>query len=91
MNICHEHQLLISCSRYMLRGNVAADVGEVVQIEIEPRCGAQRAKRRRQEVQHSRREIRRRVAMGPVIAGQEADDGGRRGRATYHGCATLGR
>lgn len=28
----------------MLRGNVAADVGEVVQIEIEPRCGAQRAR-----------------------------------------------
>jgi ribonuclease HI len=64
-------------SCHTLSGNVAADVGEVVQIEIEPRCDALRAKRRRQEVQHSRREVRRRVAMGPVIAGQEADDGGR--------------
>ena len=64
-------------SCHTLSGNMAADVGEVVQIEIEPRYGAQRAKRRRQEVEHSRRDIRRRVAMGPVIAGQEADDGGK--------------
>jgi ribonuclease HI len=64
-------------SCHTLSGNRAADVGEVVQIEIEPRYGAQRAKRRRQEVEHSRRDIRRRVAMGPVIAGQEADDGGK--------------
>jgi len=53
------------------------DVGELVRIEIEPRRDPQRGKRRRQEVLRSRREVRQRVAMGPVVAGQEADDGGR--------------
>ena len=46
-------------------------------IEIAPRRGAQQRKRRRQEVAGSRREIQRRVAMGPVRAGVEADDRGR--------------
>ena len=52
-------------------------MGEVVQIEIEPRWNPQRAKRRRHEVRDARRDVRQRIAMGPVIAGQEADDGGR--------------
>jgi len=52
-------------------------VGDTVMIEIEPRRDPQRVKRRRQEVQRARRAVRQRVAMGPVIAGQEADDGGR--------------
>ena len=51
--------------------------GEVVRIEIQPRWDPQRVKRRRQEVQRARRDVRQRVAMGPVVAGQEADDGGR--------------
>ena len=68
-------ELAPSC--HTLSGQVAMDVGEVVRIEIEPRREPLRDKRRRQEVQRARREVRQRVAMGPVIAGQEADDGGR--------------
>ena len=64
-------------SCHTLSGQEATDVGEPVRIEIEPRWNPQRAKRRRQEVQCVRREVRQRVAMGPVVAGQEADDGGR--------------
>ena len=64
-------------SCHTLSGQVAMDVGEVVRIEIEPRWDPQRKKRRRQEVQRARRDVRQRVAMGPVFAGQEADDGGR--------------
>ena len=64
-------------SCHTLSGQAAVDVGEVVQIEIEPRWDPQRAKRRRQEVRGARRDVRQRVAMGPVLAGQEADDGGR--------------
>jgi hypothetical protein len=64
-------------SCHTLSGQVAEDVGDVVRIEIEPRWTPQRAKRRRQEVQRARRDVRQRLAMGPVIAGQEADDGGR--------------
>jgi len=48
-----------------------------VHIEIEPRVDPQRSKRRRQEVSRSRRDARQRVAMAPVVAGREADDGGR--------------
>ena len=64
-------------SQHTLSGEVAEDVGETMVIEIAPRRGAQQRKRRRQEVEGSRREIQRRVAMGPVRAGVEADDGGR--------------
>jgi ribonuclease HI len=64
-------------SCHTLSGHEAIDVGEPVRIEIEPRWDPQRGKRRRQEVQRSRREVRQRVAMGPVVAGHEADDGGR--------------
>jgi ribonuclease HI len=64
-------------SCHTLSGQEAMDVGELVRIEIEPRWDPQRGKRRRQEVLRSRREVRQRVAMGPVVAGQEADDGGR--------------
>jgi hypothetical protein len=64
-------------SCHTLSGHEAMDVGEPVRLEIEPRWDPQRGKRRRQEVQRSRREVRQRVAMGPVVAGQEADDGGR--------------
>ena len=64
-------------SSHTLSGQEATDVGEVVQIEIEPRWNPQRAKRRRHEVRDARRDVRQRIAMGPVIAGQEADDGGR--------------
>ena len=64
-------------SCHTLSGHEAIDVGEPVRIEIEPRWDPQRGKRRRQEVQRSRREVRQRVVMGPVVAGHEADDGGR--------------
>ncbi len=64
-------------SCHTLSGQEATDVGEPVRIEIEPRWNPQRVKRRRQEVQRARREVRQRTAMGPVVAGQEADDGGR--------------
>ena len=64
-------------SCHTLSGQVAADVGDVVRIEIEPRWDPHRAKRRQQEVLSARRDVRQRVAMGPVVAGQEADDGGR--------------
>jgi len=64
-------------SCHTLSGQEAMDLGEPVRIEIEPRGDPQRMKRRRQEVLRSRREVRQRVAMGPVVAGQEADDGGR--------------
>jgi ribonuclease HI len=64
-------------SCHTLSGQEAMDVGELVRIEIEPRWDPQRGKRRRQEVLRSRREVRQCVAMGPVVAGQEADDGGR--------------
>ena len=68
-------EMVPSC--HTLSGQEAMDVGEVVQIEIEPRWNPQRVKRRRQEVQQARRDVRQRVAMGPVVAGHEADDGGR--------------
>ena len=64
-------------SCHTLSGQAPMDVGEVVRLEIEPRWDPQRGKRRRQEVQRARRDVRQRVAMGPVLAGQEADDGGR--------------
>ena len=64
-------------SCHTLSGQEASEVGDTVMIEIEPRRDPQRVKRRRQEVQRARRAVRQRVAMGPVIAGQEADDGGR--------------
>jgi hypothetical protein len=64
-------------SCHTLSGQEATEVGSPVRLEIEPRRDPQRAKRRRQEVLRSRREVRQRVAMGPVVAGQEADDGGR--------------
>ena len=64
-------------SSHTLSGQAAMDVGEVIRIEIEPRGDPQRVKRRRQEVQRARRDVRQRIAMGPVVAGQEADDGGR--------------
>jgi ribonuclease HI len=64
-------------SQHTLSGEAAEGVGEALVIEIAPRGGAQQRKRRRQEVEGSRREIQRRVAMGPVRAGVEADDGGR--------------
>jgi len=64
-------------SCHTLSGQEATEVGSPVRLEIEPRRDPQREKRRRQEVLRSRREVRQRVAMGPVVAGQEADDGGR--------------
>jgi hypothetical protein len=64
-------------SCHTLSGQEAMDVGDLVRIEIEPRWDPHRAKRRRQEVLSARRDVRQRVAMGPVVAGQEADDGGR--------------
>ena len=64
-------------SCHTLSGQAAMDVGEVVRLEIEPRWDPQRVKRRRQEVQRSRRDVRQCVAMEPVLAGREADDGGR--------------
>jgi len=64
-------------SCHTLSGREASEVGDTVTIEIEPRRDPQRVKRRRQEVQRARRAVRQRVAMGPVVAGQEADDGGR--------------
>jgi hypothetical protein len=64
-------------SRHTLSGKDVEDVGEVVMIEIAPRWGEAQRKRRRQEVAGSRREVQRRIAMGPVRAGVEADDRGR--------------
>jgi hypothetical protein len=64
-------------SCHTLSGREAMDLGDLVRIEIEPRWDPHRAKRRRQEVQNARRDVRQRVAMGPVVAGQEPDDGGR--------------
>ena len=62
---------------HTLSGQPAEEVGDVIHIEIEPRVNPQRNKRRRQEVARSRRDTRQRVAMAPVVAGREADDGGR--------------
>ena len=62
---------------HTLSGQPAEEVGDVIHIEIEPRVDPQRNKRRRQEVARSRRDTRQRVAMAPVVAGREADDGGR--------------
>jgi hypothetical protein len=42
-------------------------------------------KRRRQEVQRARRDVRQRVAMGPVVAGQR----GRRRRGWLRSSARL--
>ena len=42
-------------SCHTLSGQVEMDVGDVVQIEIEPRWNPQRVKWRRQEVQQARR------------------------------------
>ena len=64
-------------SQHTLSGEAAEDVGDVVMLEVAPRGGVAQRKRRRQEVTRSRREVRRRIAMGPVRAGVEADDGGR--------------
>ena len=64
-------------SQHTLSGEAADDVGDVVMIEIAPRGGVAQRKRRRQEVACSRREVQRRIAMGPVRAGVEADDKGR--------------
>ena len=64
-------------SQHTLSGDAAEDVGEVIVLDIAPRGNTQQKKRRRQEVACSRREVQRRVAMGPVRAGVEADDGGR--------------
>ena len=64
-------------SQHTLSGEAAEDVGDVIVLEVAPRWDAQRRKRRRQEVACSRREVQRRIVMGPVRAGVEADDGGR--------------
>ena len=64
-------------SQHTLSGEAAEDVGDVIVLEIAPRWGAQQRKRRRQEVAGSRRGVQRRIAMGPVRAGVEADDRGR--------------
>ena len=55
----------------------AEEMGEVIEVEIAPRWDAQRKEKRRREVVRSRREVRQRVAMGPVLAGTESDDRGR--------------
>jgi ribonuclease HI len=64
-------------SQHTLSRRAAEDVGEVMELEIAPRWDLQRVKRRRQDVLRARREVRHRVAMGPVRDGTEADDGGR--------------
>jgi ribonuclease HI len=64
-------------SQHTLSGRAGEDVGEVMEIEIAPRWDPQRGKRRRQDVLRGRREVRQRIAMGPVRDGTEADDGGR--------------
>jgi ribonuclease HI len=64
-------------SQHTLSGEVAEDVGDVIVLEIAPRWDAQQKKRRRQEIACSRREVQRRIVMGPVRAGVEADDRGR--------------
>ena len=66
-----------AASQHTLSGHAAEDVGEVMEIEIAPRWDPQRGKRRRQDVLRGRREVRQRIAMGPVRDGIEADDGGR--------------
>ena len=64
-------------SQHTLSGDAAEEVGDVTVLEIAPRWGVQQRKRRRREVVCSRREVQRRIAMGPVRAGVEADDRGR--------------
>ena len=64
-------------SQHTLSGEAAEEVGDVTVLEIAPRWGVQQRKRRRREVVCSRREVQRRIAMGPVRAGVEADDRGR--------------
>ena len=49
----------------------------MVHIEIAPIWDPQRGNKRRQDVSRNRREVRQRIAMGPVRDGTEADDGGR--------------
>lgn len=64
-------------SQHTLSGRVAEDIGDLLEIEIAPRWNPQRGKRRRQDVLRGRREVRQKIAMGPVRDGIEADDGGR--------------
>ena len=66
-----------STRTHTLSGDAAEEVGEVIEVEIAPRWDAQRKGKRRREVVHSRREVQRRIAMGPVLAGTESDDRGR--------------
>ena len=64
-------------SQHTLSGDAAEEVGEVIEVEIAPRRDAQRQRKRRRDVERSRREVQQRVAMGPVRAGVESDDRGR--------------
>ena len=64
-------------SNFTLSGDVAETQGATIEIEIEPRGGAENHRARRKAVLKSRREIRKRVVMGPVVRGEEPDDSGR--------------
>ena len=64
-------------SNFTLSGDVAETRGETIEIEIEPRGGAENNRARRKAVLKSRREIRKRAVMGPVVRGDEPDDSGR--------------
>ena len=64
-------------SNHTLSGSAARDHGETIEIEIEPRAGATKAKERRKAVLRSRREIRKRNIMRAVVQGEEPDDSGR--------------